>query len=337
MKLATQIYSKYQQLKEETCLLDYNDIIMKTHSLLKQTNINAWVMYKLDQRIEHILVDEAQDTSPMQWEIIKLISQEFFSGESAKESNRTIFVVGDIKQSIYSFQGVDTVFFHNTKSYFQNLTQEANKPFQQIPMVTSFRSSKGIIDFVNEVTKNIFSSKNPIYAEEELQHIPYHENKPSHIEIWPTVTNKKDDPKHVRYEKLAMALSEKINMLHNKFQIPFNDILILYRKRENNQTLDYLVKKLKEKNIPILGLDKINLKDHIVIKDLLALASFLCQSNDDFSLACVLKSPIFNLVDDDIFTLTQYKINNRILIYLKFYNKYLMLSIIKFIYNYMIG
>lgn len=311
MQLAIKIHNKYQELKEETCLLDYNDIIIKTHNLLKQTNINSWVMYKLDQRIEHILVDEAQDTNPMQWEIIKLISQEFFSGESAKESSRTIFIVGDIKQSIYSFQGVDTEFFHNTKQYFQQQADEANKPFKQVPMVTSFRSSKGIIDFVNEVTKNIFNHNNPIYEKEEFTHTSYHLNKPDHIELWPVIINKKDEPKHVKYENLAIALSNKIAMLHQEFLIPYNDILILYRKRENNLTLDYLVKKLKEKNIPILGLDKINLKDHIVVKDLLALASFLCQTNDDFSLACILKSPIFNLVDDDIFLLTQYKITNK--------------------------
>ncbi|XWO14327.1 ATP-dependent helicase/nuclease subunit A [Candidatus Hepatincola sp. Pdp] len=311
MQLAIKIHSKYQQLKEETCLLDYNDIIIKTHNLLKQTNINSWVMYKLDQRIEHILVDEAQDTNPMQWEIIKLISQEFFSGAGAKESNRTIFIVGDIKQSIYSFQGVDTEFFHNTKQYFQQQALESNKSFKQIPMVTSFRSSSGIIDFVNEVTKNIFNSSNPIYENEEFTHTSYYLNKPEHIEVWPVIANKPDEPKDTKYANLAIALSNKIKMLNQEWLIPYNDMLILYRKRENNPTLDYLVKKLKEKNIPILGLDKINLKDHIVVKDLLALASFLCQTNDDFSLACVLKSPIFNLVDDDIFTLTQYKTINK--------------------------
>ncbi|MDR0484653.1 MAG: UvrD-helicase domain-containing protein, partial [Alphaproteobacteria bacterium] len=312
MQIALAIYQQYQKLKYDNGYLDFSDLIMKTHALLNNQGLGQWIMYKLDQKIDHILVDESQDTSPMQWEIIKALIEEFFSGNSSKENNRTIFVVGDIKQSIYSFQGADPYSFSKTREYLKNKIENANKPFLQLAMNTSFRSSSEIINMVNCVSKNIFDVSRSPYLTEELNHNVFYENKPSTVEVWPVIyvdKNDKETKQGDKFQNLAQAIVKKIEILHNQQGIAYGDMLILYRKRQNNITLDYIVKLLKDKKIPVLGIDKINLKNNIAIKDMIALAKFLSQPKDSFSLSCILKSPIFNLVDDDIFNIIYHNKN----------------------------
>ncbi|MFL1780364.1 ATP-dependent helicase/nuclease subunit A [Candidatus Hepatincolaceae symbiont of Richtersius coronifer] len=303
MQLAVEIYNKYQQLKEDAGLLDFNDLIYKTYTLLNNTYLNPWVMYKLDQKIDHILVDEAQDTSPMQWEIIKYFIDEFFLGTSSKEKPRTIFVVGDIKQSIYSFQGADPYIFKHMRQFIQDKIEAVNQKLYQINMKMSFRSSQAIIAAVNYYSHNLFDNKAPPYEKEELDH-DWFNDRPSCVEIWPILAQSKESYPFARYKNLAQSIVNKIKELNAKKNIVYGDILILYRKRKNNHTLDYLIKFLKDDNIPVLGVDKLNLNKNIAVQDLIALAKFLQQPKDDFSLACVLKSPIFNLNDQHIFNLT---------------------------------
>ncbi|MDR2007824.1 MAG: double-strand break repair helicase AddA [Alphaproteobacteria bacterium] len=305
MQISLAIHKQYQKLKYENGYLDFNDLIMKTDELLNNPAYAAWIMYKLDQKIDHILVDESQDTSPMQWEIIKALIEDFFSGNSAKENSRTIFVVGDIKQSIYSFQGADPYSFSTTREFLKNKIQNANKPFLALDMNTSFRSSAGIIAMVNNVSKNLFDTSNVPYSNEELTHKVYHTDKPSVVEVWSVISVDKDGAVD-KFQALAGSIVKKIELLHNQQGVAYGDILILYRKRAGNFTLDYIVKLLKDKNIPVLGIDRINLKNNIAIKDMIALARFLSQPKDSFSLACILKSPMFNLVDEDIFNIVHY-------------------------------
>ncbi len=311
IKIALSIYKQYQELKYSNGYLDFSDLIMKTYELLTNPSLSLWIMYKIDQKIDHILVDEAQDTSPMQWEIIKSLTEEFFNGENAKSDiDRSIFVVGDIKQSIYSFQGSDPYSFSKTREFLSNKIQNANKPFVQIAMNTSFRSSQGIIDMVNHVSSNIFDNQKSPYLNEEINHNVFHTNKPFSVEVWPLICidkdSKNDDAKSDKFQNLAQAIVKKIQYLNKKQGIAFGDILILYRNRKNNITLEYIVKLLKDNKIPALGIDKINLKNNIAVKDLIALAKFLSQTKDTFSLSCVLKSPMFNLLDEDIFKIIHY-------------------------------
>lgn len=307
IRVSLHIYREYQHLKYNNGYLDYSDLIMKTYELLSNPSLSQWIMYKLDQKIDHILVDEAQDTSPMQWEIIKSLLEDFFSGESSKvDINRSIFVVGDIKQSIYSFQGADPYSFSKTREFLAEKIQNANKPFVQIAMNTSFRSSSGVIDMVNHVSKNIFDITKAPYLSEEINHNVFHSNKPFNVEVWPLIhVDKKSDANGDKFQNLAQAIVKKIEILNTQ-GITFGDILILYRTRKNNITLEYIVKLLKDKNIPVLGIDKINLKNNIAVADLIALAKFLSQTKDSFSLCCVLKSPMFNLSDDDIFNIIHF-------------------------------
>src|SRR6202012_328623 len=96
--IAQAILTDYARLKSLRGKLDFSDLIERTHALLKRTDA-AWVLYKLDAGIDHILVDEAQDTSPQQWEILRKIAEDFTAGRGQRESVRTFFAVGDEKQS----------------------------------------------------------------------------------------------------------------------------------------------------------------------------------------------------------------------------------------------
>ena len=107
--IAKHIIDSYNAYKEIYATLDYEDLIVITRQLLENNDVADWVLFKLDGGIEHILIDEAQDTSPNQWAIIRALTEEFFAGLGSREDEkpRTVFVVGDRKQSIYSFQGAD--------------------------------------------------------------------------------------------------------------------------------------------------------------------------------------------------------------------------------------
>ena len=139
--LAEGVIGYYQRAKAARGLMDFEDLIMKAAQMLRPVRAAAWVHYKLDQGIDHILVDEAQDTNPYQWEIIQRLGEEFFSGDSAREVNRTVFAVGDEKQSIYSFQGAEPKWFAYMRDFFRTRAKAADKPFHDIKLRLSFRST----------------------------------------------------------------------------------------------------------------------------------------------------------------------------------------------------
>ncbi|MEQ9124145.1 MAG: UvrD-helicase domain-containing protein, partial [Alphaproteobacteria bacterium] len=105
LELGDAILTRYQEAKRARNALDYDDLILRARALLTQSAITPWILFKLDGGIDHILVDEAQDTSPEQWEVVFALAEEFLAGAGARDALRTVFVVGDEKQSIYSFQG----------------------------------------------------------------------------------------------------------------------------------------------------------------------------------------------------------------------------------------
>lgn len=315
--IAFDIFAKYQDYKQKSNFLDYDDQVIKAVYLLTKRDIMPWIMFKLDSTIEHILVDEAQDTTPLQWEIIKAFAKEFFSGESAHEEKkptpRTIFVVGDIKQSIYHFQGANPNYLNHVKQYLKSLVTESKNSWLELPLTTSYRSAPGIINFVNKVTANLFNNTKSPYLNENLEHSVYEKNitEPCQIEIWPAIIkNKEAILPYYHNINLAKTIVNKIISLHQDHNINYKDIYILYAKRKNNVTLDYLIKILKDKNIPVLGLDKINLNNNIVTQDLIALIKFILSNHDNLSLACLLKSPLFNLTDDILLSLKEFDDNN---------------------------
>ena len=153
--LAEDLISGYTRFKKVRSKMDYEDLIVLTRALLENRAVADWVLFKLDGGIDHVLIDEAQDTSPDQWAIVKALTADFFAGEGAGEAVRTVFAVGDRKQSIYSFQGADPRGFDEMRKYFA--AQSAN--FDQIHLDVSFRSTAAVLDTVNELFRDEAAAK----------------------------------------------------------------------------------------------------------------------------------------------------------------------------------
>ena len=169
-RLADGILREYRRLKEERALLDYDDLILTARNLLKGSDIAPWVLYKLDGGIDHILIDEAQDTNPEQWEVVATLAQEFFAGEGARALRRTVFVVGDAKQSIFSFQRADSAAFQRIRQYFAERIRAAGEQFAEVPLVHSFRSAPAVLRAVDAVFARSPARDGVVPTEELLEH-----------------------------------------------------------------------------------------------------------------------------------------------------------------------
>lgn len=318
--LIQHILKKYKNLKKEESFLDYSDLVSITKNLLKKSGMADWVLFKLDGGIDHILIDEAQDTNPEQWEIIRLITEEFFSGLGREtEHVRTIFAVGDKKQSIYSFQGADPDEFERMHSYFKNKVQTSEKRFETVPLNMSFRSTDAVLRLVNLLLENPKARTGLLNKDEEAIHIPFRAQDAGLVEIWPLEqpaekenilnwsfpeTNKAPSAVTLLAQKIATKIKHMIGheILESKGRlIEPGDIMILVRRR--NKIVSELVRALKEKNIPVAGVDRIILTEHIAVQDLISVARFALLPEDDLNLASLLKSPLFKLSEEDLFEL----------------------------------
>ncbi|RCL03569.1 MAG: ATP-dependent helicase/nuclease subunit A [Candidatus Tokpelaia sp. JSC161] len=311
--LINYLLNLYNQLKKSRNLLDFDDLIYYTISLLKNNSAAQWILYKIDYEIDHILIDEAQDISPAQWEIIQLLSNEFFSGKSNRKTERTVFAVGDEKQSIYSFQGAIPDQFSKNGDYIKHKAENANKSFQKIKLEFSFRSANDILSAVDHIFSKPANYQGLSTENQPTRHKAVRRQFGS-FDIWESFFSEKkpriDDwcqPKHL-CPSPSLQLAEKIaETIKNFFQeenkeIHSKDIMILVRKRDH--FIHTLSRALKKRGISIAGLDRLHLMDHIAIRDLIALGRFVIQSQDDLSLAAVLKSPLFNLDEEQLFTLS---------------------------------
>ncbi len=322
LHVAKNIIDKYNSYKSLYAVLDYDDLIATTRSLLENRSITDWVLFKLDGGIDHILIDEAQDTSPDQWAIIRALSQEFFAGEGRhedKDLKRTIFVVGDRKQSIYSFQGADPREFDKMYLYFQKKIQS----FAKVQLDVSFRSTKAIMDCVNILFETEQAKYGVVPQAEHISHRPYRLGDGGRVEILPLLhtdksTNDNDYNWHlpIKREKtislsniLARQIAQKIkNMVDSKEllasrnrPICYGDFMFLVQRR--NSFVEEFVRACKTIGVQVAGIDKLKLLDQIAVQDLISLGKFLLLPTDDLSLAEALKSPIFGLSDDDLFNL----------------------------------
>ncbi|MDN5247621.1 MAG: UvrD-helicase domain-containing protein [Wolbachia endosymbiont of Tyrophagus putrescentiae] len=305
----------YNSEKLKNALLDYNDIIDLTTNLLDDHDNKDWVLYNLDQKIDHILVDEAQDNSLSQWKIITSLCDEFFSGSGEK---RTLFVVGDVKQSIYRFQGANPILFNYMRQYFHEKTEGRN--WLSCKLEKSFRSTPEILTLVDRLFGNFREEVS--FGDEEIKHIPHRENDRGYIEIWPLLPKCKEtheqqafqvhfisDENYIADRSLAQTVAHKIYNWLNDGRILVakdrhvepRDIMVLVRQR--NVLVDYIVSELKKANIPVIGRDYFRIMDNIVAQDLVALAEFLLLPANDLALASVLKSPLFSFTEEDLFNI----------------------------------
>ena len=310
--VADAVLSRYQAAKDRRGLLDYDDLIDKTLVLLGEERA-AWVHYKLDQGIDHILIDEAQDTSPKQWEIIRRLTGEFFAGAGARAVRRTMFAVGDEKQSIFSFQDAAPREFAQMLAHFRRAHEAGGLQLIRREFKHSLRSGPNILSAVDKVfaRKEIYAS---VTADSDgiPPHIALPDAAPGLVEIWETI---KPQPRHEieawdapfddvtetsPQARLAARIARTIRRMTEQGSRA-GDVLVLVRQR--GPLFEAIIRALKDIQVPVAGADRLILTEHIAVMDLMALADALLLPDDDLALAAVLKSPLFDLNDDDLFEL----------------------------------
>ncbi len=320
--IASGVAGHYRREKRERGLLDFHDLIDKTLQMLTRVS-SGWVHFKLDRGVDHVLIDEAQDTSPRQWDIVAHLISEFTTGAGARDVHRTIFAVGDEKQSIFSFQGAAPREFNARKSELQRKFERAGLVFDPVAFTYSFRSGTAILNSVDHVfkTEDIFKS---IHADTAA---PIHQSLadagPSLIDLWALdEADAREDIEGWRAPfdatsstspevKLAQRVQDAIRQLiadgaqtgpaGARRALSYGDILVLVRQR--GSAFDAIIQALKRAGVPVAGADRLRLTEHIAIIDLMNLADALLLPQDDLALATVLKSPLFGLDDDDLFAI----------------------------------
>jgi len=316
---------RYVQAKRLRRGLDFNDQILLVRNLLNRSEVSDWVRYKLDGGIEHILVDEAQDTSPEQWDIIDALSDAFIQDVPGRKDARTMFAVGDEKQSIYSFQGA------KPERFLGQIQKYVGTEGKAINMRMSFRSAQEILDVVDEVLNSnqalmrMFDAEEFPPATNISKHTAFRNNDHGQVDLWPAVPRpeKSDDNEpwdtspvdalesSDSREQLAAKIAETIKYWLDNAEPIYDrdtkatrpmqagDILILVRQR--NAFFDAVIRNLKTIGVPVAGADRLKLKESIAVKDLLSLGKFVLLPSDDLSLAEILKSPLFGWNDDALY------------------------------------
>ena len=322
--IATAAAANYGREKQERGLLDYDDLIDKTLVMLDRVS-SGWVHYKLDRGVDHVLIDEAQDTSPRQWDIVTHLISEFTSGAGARDGVvRTVFAVGDEKQSIFSFQGAAPREFDTRRRFLERKFTDAGLKFDPVSFTYSFRSGAAILQSVDHVFRvaEIYRSIHSVETGYPL-HNSLADAGPSLIDLWELQQpDGRQDIEGWRAPfdglsqtspevRLARRIQAEIRRLvesgamtgstGKRRPLRYGDMLVLVRRRGN--AFDAVIQALKHANIPVAGADRLKLTEHIAIIDLMNLADALLLPQDDLALAVALKSPLFGLSDDDLFTL----------------------------------
>jgi len=318
-RFARDYLERYEAAKADHGLLDFDDLISRVRHLLADPSVADWVLYRLDEGIDHILVDEAQDTSPAQWDVIKALEAAFSDGAGARSDiNRTLFVVGDKKQSIFGFQGADPDAFNDHRDHFEARRARVNQSLQITSLEYSFRSAKPILALVDTV----FAIPEMPALDDTVIHRSFPE-KPGRVDLWRWKPNQqKSDPPDWNAAVDEAPRSDPVNLLageiadhmaeliFNGAQIPGKDgprpvtpgdILVLVRSR--TRFFHTLISALKTRNVPVAGADRLHIGDELAVRDLLSLLRFLDADMDDLALAETLRSPIFGLTEGQLFQL----------------------------------
>ena len=312
-RFAADLITAYETAKTSLGVLDYDDLIFYTNKLLSSRSATQWVLFKIDRGLEHILVDEAQDTSPAQWQVIAALTEEFFAGKGLHTEPRSLFVVGDEKQSIFSFQGADPVVFEKMRAQFAERIVEINF----VSLRKSYRSTPQILAAVDLVFARQARAEGLVAKGVPVHHIAHRLQDVGYVELWePEVVETPEAdlqiwevpdtlPDETARRKLAQRIAAKISELINApdSQVTPGDILILVRRRD--AFVEDMIRALKRQTPPIevAGADRMNVMAQIAVKDLLAGAEFALNSDDDLALACFLRSPLGGVGEDDLFAL----------------------------------
>jgi ATP-dependent helicase/nuclease subunit A len=320
VRLAAAVIETYESLKQKRALLDYDDLILKTRDLLSAEGVAPWVLFKLDGGLDHILIDEAQDTNPDQWAVVERLAEEFFVGQGARNAPRTIFAVGDRKQSIFSFQRADPREFERMKQHFAQRVAAAQEQWITVDLDISYRSTPAVLAAVDAVFARDEARAGVTAAAEPIRHEAHRSGAAGLVELWPLIEPSdraarepwtlplEQWPLEEPETRLAALVAEQIRSWIGVQDLPSKnrpvragDIMVLVRRR--GPFLDALVRSLKQVGVPVAGTDRILLKDQLAVMDLIALGEALLLPSDDLTMATVLKSPLVGLSEELLFRL----------------------------------
>ena len=319
--VAQSILAAFARMKAERGALDFSDQIARALALVTRSSA-AWVLHKLDYGLDHLLLDEAQDASQPQWGILAALSAEFFAGAGARPKNRTVFAVGDEKQSIFAFQGAAPQMFAEMRRAFEKRHTDAERPFAEVPLTFSFRSSQTILDAVDKTFRTELAWRGVAAADEPP---PKHDAIRSHlkgvVELWPPIAPSpapepedwrvleqpaEDDPPVTLAKRIAEVIKGWLKPSSPERvidpdsgeirRIRESDVMILVRSR--NAFFEAMIRALKAADVKTAGADRLKLKDHIAVMDLIAVGRAALLPDDDLMLACALKSPLIGFDDD---------------------------------------
>ena len=311
----------YAARKAARGFLDFDDLISRAKALLTDPSLAAWVLYRLDGGIDHILVDEAQDTSPEQWQLIEALAAELIAGEGAASRERTLFVVGDKKQSIYSFQGADVTAFDQMRGHF-GTRLAGGSGLVESALEHSFRSSRAVLDVVDQT----FTPAQHAALGGGSHHLAFNAGLPGRVDVWPVIgkgekaepgpwyepldTPHPEDPQVALAERIARWIRDRVESGERIPQagkpdrpIRYGDVLILVQRR--SELFREIIRACKAFGLPIAGADRLKLGGELAVKDLSALLAFLDTPEDDLSLAAVLRSPLCGWSEAELFRLAQ--------------------------------
>jgi len=329
VRLAAELVARYEARKAASGRLDYDDLIARTRTLLRGDGAAAWVLFKLDGGLDHVLIDEAQDTNPEQWDVVLALVEEFFTGMGAGDEAiaaaglpaRSVFAVGDAKQSIYSFQGADPSRFEAVRKYLETRATDARRAWKNVALDFSFRSARPVLEAVDRVFAETPAGTGVVDPEAPVQHTPLRTKMAGRVEIWPPlIVDKLDEPEPWKppvdpvtragaMEQLAALIATRTadwldseEILESQGRpIEAGDIMVLVRQR--GDFVEALVRAFKARNVPVAGVDRMVLSEQIAVMDLLALGAFLLLPDDDLTLATLLKSPLVGFDEDLLFAL----------------------------------
>jgi len=321
LRLADRLIGIFEAKKTRLGLLDFDDLIERAAALLSRSDAAGWVQYKLDEGLDHVLIDEAQDTSPRQWQIVEALTGEFTAGKGARGGRRTVFAVGDEKQSIYSFQGAAPHLFGETRRILGGRLAAARLPVHDLRLTLSFRSTAAVIGAVDAVFRNPAAHAGLSTDAGPTVHETVRGREPGLVELWPAV-GKLPAPPPGNWEdpvdttaaaspavRLAGRVAEEIagwlragaRLAATGAPIRPGDILILVRKR--GVFVEAVNRALKARGVAVAGADRLDVAHHIVTEDLIAAARVALMPEDDLTLATVAKSPLVGLSEEALFRL----------------------------------
>jgi ATP-dependent helicase/nuclease subunit A len=322
--LAAEMSRRVDEAKARLGALDFQDLIEKTLHLLSRGDA-AWVLYKLDRGIDHVLIDEAQDTNPEQWEILRRITEDFTAGFGAQGRRaRTLFAVGDPKQSIYGFQGAAPQEFESSRQAWSRKVSAAELPFEDVRLTVSFRSARAVLSAVDATFAVDRHFKGLSFEDKAVGtvHESARPHAPGLVELWPTETPAEEEepeawvlpvdqpeqfsPPVVVARRIAQAVKCWTTKGDEMGRIwKAGDVLVLVRKR--GAAFEAVIRALKEAGVPVAGADRLNIGEHIAVLDLVAAGRAALLPDDDLTLATALKSPLVGLTDDDLIRIAAYR------------------------------